>query len=704
VKLETLAELVRSAARLGGQALHRGRVDALEAAARSAGAQVPAAALVQAAWQAGGLEGEPQALAALRPIDLPAIAWHAKEGWLIVQGQNANATWSAQRASGEPVRLADLDGAECVSIPRRGAPQAAPAGNAAALVWAAVWQRRLIFFEALVATLLINLLLLAVSLYTMQVYDRVIPNQGFDTLWVLSVGVLIALGLEFMLKQVRSIAIDRTCNSIDRELSEWFFGRALGIRMDARPQSVGTLAAQIKGFETVRAVMTSTPLFVLADLPFALFFTVVIFFIGGKLALVPLLAIPACLIAGLAFQGAIQRAAREHQARSNSKTGLLVEAIDGAESLKANSADWKIQARWNHLVDGVAESEYRTRRLAVLSQQLTQTLQQFGYVAIIAVGAYLVADNQLTLGALIGCAIIANRALSPIIQLPGVMLQWAHARAALAGLDAIIGLPNETDEDAPSLVPQSIAGELRLERCRFRYGADGPFVLEGASFALRAGESAAIIGAIGAGKSTLLKLASGLYRPADGKVFLDGIDMATIAPAFLRERIAYLPQEPRLFSGTLRDNLLVGLPDPGDEAILQAARRTGLFDLISGQPKGLALPIAEGGRGISGGQRQQVALTRLLLGAPRLWLLDEPTTAMDAPAEQRIVTLMREVTAGGATLVVSTHKTALLRFVDRILVLHGGRVAADGPREQIMARIVAKGQERDAALVARTSE
>jgi ATP-binding cassette subfamily C protein LapB len=691
-KSELLAELVRQAAQLCGQALHRSRADAIAAAAGEAGETASAETLLQAVWRAAGLEGEPRAVAELRQSDLPAVGWNARLGWMILRSQGADASWSVQRASGEQLRLGDLEGTECLTLPHRRSEGSVASSSAARMVWDAVWQRRIIFFEAFVATALVNLLMLAVSLFTMQVYDRVIPNHGFDTLWVLLVGVLVAIGLEFMLRQVRAMVIDRTCNDIDKELSEWFFGRALGIRMEARPSAVGTLAAQIKGFEMVRGVMTSTPLFVLVDVPFGLMFTVMIFVLGGALALVPLIAIPVCLIAGLAFQGAIQRSAREHQVHNNSKTGLLVEAIDGAESLKANSADWKIQARWNQLVEQVAEAEYSTRRYAALSQQLTQTLQQVAYVSMIALGAYLAAENKITLGALIGCAIIANRALAPIMQLPMVMVQWAHARAALTGLDRIIGLPNETDEAAPSMVPQSVAGELRFEQSRFGYSPDSPPALELARLGVKAGEKVALIGAVGAGKSTLLKLASGLYRPSGGKVFLDGIDMATIAPAFLREKIGYLPQEPRLFSGTLRDNLLIGLPDPGDDAILQAARKTGLFDLIAAQPKGLALPIAEGGRGISGGQRQQVAITRLLLAQPRIWLLDEPTTAMDGGSEQRIVALLREAAAAGATLMVSTHKTSLLPLFDRVIVLHGGRVAFDGPREEAMARIVARAQ------------
>lgn len=703
LKSASLTEIVQRAAQLGGQTLHRARVDALAASAKVTSPEAPAAEFIESAWRAAGLEGEPRTLATVRQHDLPAIGWSPEHGWLIVRAQLADASWSLVKAGGESLRLDNLDALECVSIPRRAGPvQAAP--SAVGLVWEAVWQRRLIFVEALIATVLVNLLTLGVSLYTMQVYNRVIPNQGFDTLWVLSVGVMIAIGLEFMLKQVRTIAIDRTCNAIDKDLSEWFFARALGIRMDARPQSVGTLAAQIKGFELVRGVMTSTPIFVLVDVPFAVFFVVVIFLIGGSLAIVPLIAIPICLISGLIFQGIIRRGAREFQAYNHRKTGLLVESIDGAESLKSNSADWKIQGRWNELVEQVADTDYRVRRYSALAQQLTMTLQQMGYVGMVAYGAFLIVDNQLTLGALIGCAIIANRALAPIAQLPGVMVQWAHARAALGELEKIIGLPNEADADGSSLIPQSVAGALGFDAVRFAYAPDTPPALAIAKLAIRPGEKTGIVGAVGSGKSTLLKLASGLYSPAQGKVSLDGIEMSMIAPAFLRETIAYLPQEPRLFSGTLRDNLLLGLPDPGDEAILGAARKTGLIELISGHPKGLGLPITEGGRGISGGQRQLVALSRVLLSAPRVWLLDEPTTAMDSATEARVVQLLREAAAAGATMLVATHKNALLPLFDRIIVLQGGRIAFDGPRDEAIEKLGGRRTGRDSIQVAESSK
>ena len=568
------------------------------------------------------------------------------------------------------------------------AAQAAP--GALALVRAAMWARKNVFIDAVLATGLVTVLTLATSLFSMQVYDRVVPNQGFDTLWVLGVGVTLSIVLEFILKQVRGRSVDAACNAIDHELSEWFFQRMLGIRMEARPASVGTLAAQVKGFEMVRGVLASTSIFVLTDVPFALFFLLVIALVGGTLVAVPLVALPVALCAGLMFQGAIERHARRNLSASNRKAGLLVEAVDGVESLKANSAEGTMQARWRQLVAETGVAEQGIRNHSALSQNLTATLQQLSYVALVAAGACFVAENRMTMGALMACSIISNRALMPIVQLPGVMVQWAQARAAIAGLEQIIALPNEADDAAHALAPRALEGGLRFERLHFAYGGGQRMALEVAGLEIRPGERIGLIGAIGSGKSTLLKLASGLYRPAQGQVFLGGMDAALLAPAVVRGLVGYLPQEARLFSGSLRDNLLLGLADPGDEAILAAARRTGLIELVLGQPRGLALDISEGGRGVSGGQRQLVAITRMLLARPRVWLLDEPTGAMDAASEARIVGLLRELAADGVTMVVTTHKSALLPLLDRLLVLQGGRVLLDGPREGVLAKLAGK--------------
>lgn len=681
-----IASLVEQGARLAGQRVAGARLDALNRLADGLDEGGGVLALFRAAWSGAGLEGTPDRLHSPVPADLPFAVYGAARGWCLLEKRGPGGTWQGRDGAGGGLVLERLDGLECLSLPRRAS--AAPAvPRARRLALHAVLARKGVFIDAVVATGLVTLLALATSLYSMQVFDRVIPNQGFETLWVLTVGVVLSILFEFMLKQVRSHSVDRACKAIDSQLSEWFFERMLGIRMEVRPASVGTLASQVKGFELVRGVLASTSIFVLADVPFALFFILVIFVVGGWVAAVPLVAMPLALAAGLLFQGAIRRHTRRNLAANHRTAGLLVEAVDGAESLKASSAEWMMQSRWNRLVAEASQAEQGIRSLSALSQNMTVALQQLSYIALVGVGAWLVTENAMTMGALLACSIIGNRAMTPIVQLPGVMVQWAHARAAIEGLDQVIALPNEADEAHQAIAPQSVDGGLRFERVRFTYGQAQRTALELERLEIRPGERVGLIGAIGSGKSTMLKLASGLYRPADGKVYLGGLDLSVLAAPVVRETVGYLPQEARLFSGTLRDNLLLGLPDPGDDAILEAARRTGLIDLLAGQPRGLALEIAEGGQGVSGGQKQLIALTRMLLARPKVWLMDEPTGAMDSVTEARVVALLREVAQEGATLVTTTHKTALLPLLDRLVVLQGGRVVADGPREAVLRKL-----------------
>ena len=319
------------------------------------------------AWKAARLDGRPEVLQVPRPHECPFIAWHAGQGWFIVTSHNADGSWLAQDAKGATVRLNNLDGAECVSLPAKVA-RAASVPKASHLIWGAIWQRKAIVFEALLATVLVNTLAIVASIFSMQVYDRVIPNQGFQTLWVLTIGVLVALVLEFVIKHVRGHAIERTSMRIDAELSEWFFERALGIRLECRPPSVGTLAAQIKGFEMVRGIMSSTSIFMLVDVPFAVFFIVIIGLIAPQLVIVPIVMLPISLITGLMFQRQIASNSKLNQGQSNRKAGLLVESIDGAESLKANSAEWKLQARWNQLVAESGATDYNIKQFSSLSQ------------------------------------------------------------------------------------------------------------------------------------------------------------------------------------------------------------------------------------------------------------------------------------------------------------------------------------------------
>ncbi|MGV0959921.1 MAG: type I secretion system permease/ATPase [Limnohabitans sp.] len=549
----------------------------------------------------------------------------------------------------------------------------------------AMWQRKRVFIEGMVATMSASVFGLLTSLYTMQVYDRVVPTKGYSTLWVLTIGVMLAIIMELLMRQVRTRLVERACKAIDEELSSVFFGQALAIRMEHRPRSVGTFASQIRQFESVRTFLSSATLFVIADLPFALFFVAVMAMIAGPIAIVPLIFIPMSLLTGLAFKRSLKSQMEARITEANMKNGLLVESIDGIESIKAAGGEWKMLHRWRQLTRVGSERELLIRDLSSLSASMTQTLQQVSYVALIAAGAYAIGAGELTVGGLIACSIISGRALAPIAQISSFMLQWQHAQIALQALDAMMALPRDDEPTQRYLVPETCNGHLRLEDVQF--GDREKTILSVPSLNIAAGERVAVLGSVGSGKSTLLKLLSGLYRPNSGRVFLDGIDMVQLAHEHVRQHIGYLPQDVRLFHGTLRDNLVLGLPAPSDSEILDCARITGLDRVIQAHPRGLGLEITEGGRGLSGGQRQLVGITRLLLARPRVLLLDEPSASMDTQLEQQFVQKVLTQAAAGMTLVVATHKPALLAVCTRVVIVERGQIVANGPRDEVLTQL-----------------
>ncbi|MDG2017813.1 MAG: type I secretion system permease/ATPase [Porticoccaceae bacterium] len=555
-------------------------------------------------------------------------------------------------------------------------------------------KRRGVFFEAIFATFVLSVFGLISALYTMQVYDRVVPTKGFSTLWVLTIGVMMAIFFELVMKLVRSHLVDKASKAIDLELSGVFFSKALSIRSDCRPQTVGTFASQIRHFESVRNFMTSSTLFVLADAPFALLFIVVIYFIAGPVAFVPLMMIPVGLIIGLAMKGPIERYTAESMEESNKKNGLLIEAIDGVESVKAASAEWKLEDRWRKLTQTVTATDLKSKLLTTFSTSSTQSIQQLSYVGIIATGAYSIVNGDLTMGGLIACSIISGRALTPLAQMPNMIVQWKHAKIALDVLDGIMAMPSEREHQR-LVVPDSCKGEIKLKQVAFAYEENAPQVaIEKLSF--KAGDRVAVLGAVGSGKSTLIKILSGLYQPQQGGVFLDDMDMSLVASEFVREQIGYLPQEVRLFNGTLRDNLVLGLPALSDSQILKAAALTGLDQAIQNHPNGLEINISEGGKGLSGGQRQLVGLTRLLLARPKVLLLDEPTASMDTRLEEFVMQHLFEQLPDDSVIVLATHKAGVLKHVNRIVVMDSGKVTLDGPKQEVLDYLADQAKKRAA--------
>ena len=559
--------------------------------------------------------------------------------------------------------------------------------RAASVFWQALLKRKSVFVSAAVATIVANVITLATSLYSMQVYDRVIPTAGYSTLWVLTVGVLVALLIDFALRATRALMIERESTRIDSDVSEFFFARSQAIRLDARPPGIGTMAAQLRGLEQVRGLMSSGSLFLVADLPFALFFILVIAALGGVVAIVPLISFPIALGLGFLFAWLIKGDTNRAQISGNRKNGLLVETLDAAETVKANRGHWHMLGRWNQLMDEVHYAEDPVKRWSSIAGSIFSTLQQLSYVALIAFGAIEVVNGNMTMGALIACAIIAGRVNGPLVtMLPNFIVQWGYARSSLNALDSILKLPLD---DAPGIInlrPERMVGPLKLEQVKFSYpGARED--IDVPRLEISYAERVAIIGSVGSGKSTLLRMMAGLYAPREGTVLLGGLDMAQIAADTLRRHIGYLPQDFRLVNGTLRDNLLLGLGDPGDDVLMEAAARSGLDRMIASHPRGLELRIEEGGRSLSGGQRALTGLTRLMLARPKLLLLDEPTASLDQTTENAVLGALGEEMDETGTLILVTHKLQLLSLVNRVIVMAGGRVMLDGATKDVVARL-----------------
>lgn len=637
------------------------------------------------------------------------MLWVSPDGQqvLLVRGRLSSGALSAEDDQSQTIEIAPATVEQGVLLCMRTNEDSSDAethADRSASEWFAfaIRKHRRVFLDAVFATFMLSAFGLISSLYTMQVYDRVVPTQGFSTLWVLTVGVAIAIVLEFVMKQLRAYMVDRASKVIDQELSAVFFGKALDIRMDARPKTVGTFASQIRHFESVRGFMTSSTLFILTDAPFAIFFIGVIAMLAGYVALVPFVMVFAAVAAGVMFRDPIEKLTVKNMTESNRKNGLLIEAVDGIESIKAAGGEWKILDRYNALNATIAVSELELKELTNRAANLTQTIQQISYVGMIAAGAYAITNGSLTTGGLMACSIISGRALGPIAQIPQLIVQWKHAQIALKSLDGIMAMPSDRDAGERLIVPERCAGLLQLKQISFAYGNDKP-ILEVADCVIRPGERIGVIGSVGSGKSTLIKLLSGLYKPTSGSLFLDGVAVSHLAPEFVREHIGYLPQDVRLFSGTLRDNLTLGLPAPSDSQVLAAAKLTGLDVVIQNHPRGLELEITEAGRGLSGGQRQLVGLTRMLLARPKIMLLDEPTASMDGTLEARVMQHLVNEVDKESVLAVVTHKMSLLSLMTRIIVVDRGRVLMDGPRDDVLIRLQQLQQQQVAQASANSS-
>ena len=541
--------------------------------------------------------------------------------------------------------------------------------------------------EISLASVVGNVLALGGILFSMQIYDRVIPAQSESTLWVLFIGVLVAAGVEYLIRLMRTQVSDVMGKRIDLKVSSMLFARAMNIRNEARPKSTGSFISQLREIDQVRELLTSTTIGAAADMPFVILFLFIMGFIGGPLVIIPLLAIPLIVIPGLLLQIPMAKLAKEGMREGALRNAVLVETIEGIEDIKALQAEPYFQRQWEQTHEVSAAVGMKQRLWGARLTGWASTVQQLTYAGMLVFGTYLVLSGDITTGTLVASSLLSSRTIAPLMQLTMVFSRWQHAKSAMNGLDELLKRPLDQPEEGEVAHCPTLSGHYDLRNVQYTYDEENvKNVLSVARLHIKPGERIAILGKVGAGKSTLLRLLAGQSTATQGKVVVDGVDISRIDPVDLRRQLGWLSQDSRLFFGTLRQNLMLGNPHASEQEMLQALRVSGAISLVQQDAASLDRIINEGGRGLSGGQRQMVMLSRMILRQPQVVLMDEPTASMDEQLEEHVLRQLQSWLSG-RTLVLVTHRPALLKLVDRIVVMDNGRIIADGARDDILRTV-----------------
>ncbi|WP_299987504.1 type I secretion system permease/ATPase [uncultured Ruegeria sp.] len=562
--------------------------------------------------------------------------------------------------------------------------------------WAALSANRWSYSQVVMAAAMANILGLSTSVFIMIVYDRVLPNEATESLIALTLGVCLALVFDFALKLLRAGFIDRAGQRADKFMGRRIFDQMLNIRMTARTGSTGAMASTVREFETLREFFTSATLVAVVDLPFIAIFILTIYLVGGPLALVPALAVPIVLLSGLAIQPMLARLAEKSFADGQSKQSVLVEAVSGLETIKTTAADRQMRTRWENAIERQSEHGTRSRAITQFALNLTGFTQQAAQVLIVFYGVFLITDGQTSMGALIASVMLTGRALAPLGQLAQTLTRVNHARSAFRNLDKLMRADTERPEGRSWVSRPKVSGRIAFNNVHFAYPDQQDYALKGVSFTIEPGERVAILGQIGSGKSTIARLLLGLYQPRVGSVTLDGLDIRQIDPGDLRCNIGSVLQDIWLFSGSLRENISSGMIRPRDSDLIRAGRIAGVEEFVAKHPRGYDQRISERGEGLSGGQRQAVALARALIGRPPVLVLDEPTSAMDIKSEAETIKRLETATQD-TTMVIVTHRTSLLDLVDRVIVIENGKVGMDGPKAILAQHVRNPGRHLNAA-------
>ena len=548
--------------------------------------------------------------------------------------------------------------------------------------WGALWNNAPLYKDVLLAALLINTVAIVIPFFILGVYDRVVPNNAFETLWTLALGVVIVIAVDLGLRMMRGYVLDAAGKRVDIDLSALIMERVLGMQMINRPASVGSFAANLRAFESVRDFITSTTITAFIDLPFALIFLALIVWLNWMLAIPLVVAMVVLVLYALMLQPKMQELTETTYRATATRNSTLIESLVGIETIKTQCAEGVMQRKWEHSVAFLAKVGADLRYMSSSVVNGSTSAQQLVTVAIVIIGVYLISDHKLSMGGLIACMMLSSRALAPFAQIASLLTHYQNAAMALSALDKVVAQPVERPDNAAFIRRERIGGEIDFSHVKFSYPGGSSEVLNDLSFRIKEGEHVAIIGKVGSGKSTINRLILGLYQPGEGSIKIDGVDIHQLDPAELRKAVGYVPQDATLFYGSLRENITIGIPHVEDHAILQAAELAGLQELVGNHPNGFDMLIGERGESLSGGQRQSVAIARAFVHEPSVLLLDEPSSSMDSSTEEALKARLTAY-AKGRTMILITHRNSLLDLVDRLIVIDRGKVVADGPKAQV---------------------
>lgn len=552
--------------------------------------------------------------------------------------------------------------------------------------WGTIWQSKKIYRDVLIASILINLFAVAAPMFTRLVYDKVVPNLAFETLWVLASGIFVIFLFDLTLKLMRSYFIDVAGKKSDILISSKLFSKVMGIRMEARPASVGAFARHLQEFESIREFFTSATIGSLIDLPFAILFLVLIWLMAGNLVIVPIVGVLILVIYSALIQGPLRHTIEEGSRLASQKYANLIESLSGLETVKLFGAQSQFQFRWEEAVAHMANWNIKSRRITDGIQNTAGFVQQASNVGMIILGVYLISEGELTMGGLIAATMLSGRAIGPMVQLSLLSTRYNQAKSSMTIIEQVMSMPDEQEEGKRYIHRPIVHGKIELDKVTFHY-PDSPIAsIRDLSLTINPGEKVAIIGRIGSGKTTLERLIMGLYKPTEGHVRIDDTDIEQLHHIDIRRNIGCVPQDSQLFYGSIRDNITLGRPLADDRDVLDAANRAGVTVFTQQDPAGLERQVGEGGMLLSGGQRQAVAIARSLLGRPPVLLLDEPTSAMDNRSEMHIKQQLSQLKSS-ETLILITHKTSMLDVVDRVIVMEKGCVIADGPKSEVLTNL-----------------